>query len=98
VELLVSNPPYVGAAEWEGVERQVREYEPREALVAGPVGLEGIERLARGAGEVVARGGWLVLEVGFGQAGAVREMLRSFEVEGERDLAGIERVVCGRRR
>ena len=49
LELLVANLPYVSEAEWEGLEPEIREYEPREALVAGPTGLEAIEMLVRGS-------------------------------------------------
>jgi release factor glutamine methyltransferase len=99
-ELLLANLPYVAEAEWAGLEPEITRYEPREALVAGPTGLEAIEALL---GEL-AVGGFdgaaVALEVGAGQAAAVSEPIRraGFErVEARRDLAGIERVVVGRR-
>jgi release factor glutamine methyltransferase len=99
-DLLLANLPYVAEAEWERLEPEIRRYEPRGALVAGPTGLEAIEallgELATDAFEAAAVG----LEVGAGQAGAVAELARraGFErVEKRRDLAGIERVVVGRR-
>jgi release factor glutamine methyltransferase len=98
VDLLVSNPPYVSQAEFEGLERQVREWEPREALVAGPTGLEFLGRLTGPAAMLLGEGGWLLLEVGNGQAAPAREILEGFDVEVERDLAGIERVIHARKR
>jgi release factor glutamine methyltransferase len=90
-DLVVSNPPYVGARELAGLEPEVRDWEPRGALLD-----EGLHReLAR-----AARTTWLVLEVGAGQAPAVaRELAESGyrDVTITRDLAGHERVVEGRR-
>ncbi len=97
-DLLVANLPYVAESEWAGLAREITEWEPRGALVAGPTGLEAIERLL---GDVsVAEGtiGAVALELGMGQADAVAELVRraGFErVEARRDLAGIERVVVG---
>jgi len=86
-ELVVSNPPYVDAEELASLEPEVRDWEPREALV--DTGLH--ERLAR-----VARTRFLVLEVGAGQAGAVAALLATLAYSGtriSRDLGGVERVV-----
>jgi len=93
VDLLVSNPPYVAAGEWAGLERQVRDWEPRGALVAGPTGLEVLERLCAGAGGILAPRGRLLLEVGAGQTPAVQGFLEGWETETRRDLAGIERII-----
>lgn len=99
-DLILANLPYVSAREWLELEPEVRDYEPRGALVPGPTGLEAIEallgELAVGAG---ARTKAIALEVGEGQAPVVAELVRraGFErVEVRRDLAGIERVVVGR--
>ena len=98
-DLLVANLPYVNESEWERLEPELREHEPREALVAGPSGLEAIESVlgALAVSTSVAAGA-VALEVGAGQAGAVAELVRraGYErVEARRDLAGIERVVLG---
>ncbi len=98
-DLLVANLPYVTEAEWEGLEPEIREFEPRGALVPGPTGMEAFEELrdaiaASGAGPAA-----IALEVGVGQAEAVAELARSAgceSVELRRDLAGIERVVLAR--
>jgi len=62
-DLIVSNPPYVSASEWETLEPDVRNYEPRGALVAGPLGTEVIARLIPQAAERLRPGGHLLLEI-----------------------------------
>ena len=102
-DLLLSNLPYVAEAEWPDLEPELREFEPPEALVPGPTGLEAIEELIRGPSGIASLGGpppATALEVGEGQAGDVAEMLSEAgygRIEVRRDLAGIERVVLGRR-
>lgn len=99
VDLVVSNPPYVREADWAGLEPEVRDHDPREALVAGPTGLEAYEVLARRAPELLRPGGWLVLELGAGQSGAVRALLRAAGLdvgEAVSDLRGIARVLPAR--
>ena len=98
-QLVVSNPPYVAASEMEGLEPEVRDWEPRGATVGGDTGLEVIERLVAAAPGTLAPGGALVLEVGAGQAGAVVAMMEAAGLDGvavDRDHAGIERIVWGR--
>jgi release factor glutamine methyltransferase len=95
LDLLVANLPYVAERDWDGLEPEVTEWEPREALLAGPDGLDVLRAAipaAAGAARVAA------FEVGAGQAPAVSELL--FEagfaaVETRPDLAGIPRVVIG---
>ena len=77
---------------------EIREYEPREALVAGPTGLEAIDALLGELALAAEPPRAVALEVGEGQAPTVAELVRraGFErVETRRDLAGIERVVAG---
>lgn len=95
-DLVVANLPYVAEAEWAELEPEVTEWEPREALLAGPDGLDVI-RAAIPAAATVAPA--LALEVGAGQAPAVGELLFAAgfaTVETRPDLAGIPRVVWGR--
>lgn len=99
-DLLLANLPYVAAAEWDGLAPEIREFEPREALVAGPTGLEAIEGLLA----ALPRGGVgaeaIALEVGAGQAAPVSGMVAAAgfpSVERRRDLAATERAVLGRR-
>ena len=97
-DLLVANLPYVSETEWERLEPEITKWEPRGALVAGPTGLESIERLLGDVSVAAGRIGAIALELGMGQADAVAELVRraGFErVEARRDLAGIERVVLG---
>jgi release factor glutamine methyltransferase len=94
-DLVASNPPYVLAGEIEMLEPEVREWEPREALV----GVGATEAVARGAVDVLRRpGGVLVLEVAAGDASRVAALLDVLSYEDvtiTRDLAGRERVVEG---
>jgi release factor glutamine methyltransferase len=95
-DLVVSNPPYVEEDEIEELEPEVRDWEPRDALV-GPGATEAV---ARGAHEALRAGGWLVLEVADGKAREVAALLGALGYEGVRidsDLAGRERIVSGRR-
>jgi len=97
-DLLVANLPYITEADWAGLQPEITEWEPRAALVAGPTGLEVIERLLGDVSVTEGRIGAVALELGMGQADAVAELVRraGFErVEARRDLAGIERVVLG---
>lgn len=95
-DLVVSNPPYVPAAEWDSLQPEIRLFEPREAVVGDRV-WEAVAARARG---VLASGGRLVLECGDGQADGVAVGLRELgyeDVLATADLAGRPRVVEGRR-
>jgi release factor glutamine methyltransferase len=96
MHLVVSNPPYVTEPEWENLEPEVRDHDPRAALVAGPTGLEAYAALAPASFGLLRPGGRLVLELGDTQAGDVREIVTraGFEVIAVRpDLRGIDRVL-----
>jgi release factor glutamine methyltransferase len=98
-DLLVANLPYVSEAEWGSLQPEIREYEPREALVAGQTGLEAIEALLADLGGRDPRVGAIALEVGAAQADSTAGLMRTAgyeEVETRDDLAGIARVVLGR--
>lgn len=97
LDLIVANLPYVAEADWGSLEPEVTEWEPREALLAGEDGLDVIRAAIPVAASTAPV---LALEVGAGQAPAVGELL--FEagfakVESRSDLAGIPRMVWGRR-
>jgi release factor glutamine methyltransferase len=99
-DLVVSNPPYVRDADWPGLAPEITLYEPEEALLGGPDGLDVIRRLVPAAAEVLRPGGLLALEVGQGQSRAVEALFERSGLrllETQRDLAGIPRVVRGRR-
>ena len=101
LDALVSNPPYIPTGELCDLQPEVRDFEPRTALDGGSDGLVLISRIVAGAPALLRCGGWLLLEVGAGQADAVRSLLhrtgRFDDVSTRRDLAGIERVVAARR-
>ena len=76
------------------MEPQVADYEPRSALYAGPTGLEIYERLIPQAHRVLKPGGWLMMEIGYGQQAALESLLGGWrEVSFVPDLQGIPRVV-----
>lgn len=101
-DLIVANPPYISAEEWEGLPRDVREFEPREALYGGTDGLDFYRLLAEQAPQQLKPYGGLVLETGSTQAAAVSEMLEAsghFKTVGVfQDYAGLDRVVMAQRR
>ncbi len=97
-DVVVSNPPYIVDAELAGLEPEVRDHEPREALVAGLDGLDAYRVLVAQAPTVLAPGGWLVVEMGAGQSQAVQNLVgvvgQYARCVVERDTAGIERVLA----
>jgi len=99
-DVVVSNPPYIAEREWDGLQPEVRLFEPRVALAGGEDGLAVYRRLVREAAGLLNEGGWLIMEVGQGQAGSVRALLsqtgRYGSVDVRPDQAGIERVICAR--
>jgi release factor glutamine methyltransferase len=97
-EFVVSNPPYVGESEEDSVQLEVRKFEPRNAVFAGPTGLEVIERLIPQAYAALAPGGWLVFEISGTIAERVRSLLSGWsEVAIKNDLQGIARVAIARK-
>lgn len=100
-DLVVSNPPYVSASEYEALDRGVRDFEPRQALLAGPNGTEVIARLAAQAQQHLPPGGRLLLEISPQIHDAVQALLAAqscWELEPTiKDLARLPRVVQARR-
>jgi len=97
-DFIVSNPPYVSEEEWETLPEEIKNHEPRRALVAGKSGLEIIKRLIQRAPVFLKSGGFLCLEMGFGQQ---EKVLSFFDGVWDyarcfRDLSGIPRVVIAR--
>ncbi len=96
-DVIVANPPYIAEGDPD-LDPTVRQHEPMLALIAGPTGLEALEHLAKLAPEHLAAGGHLLLEHGWKQGAAVRNLLvrRGFtHVRSHADLAGHERVTEG---
>lgn len=94
-DVIVSNPPYV--PDTEILEPQVRNFEPASALYAGPSGLEIYQRLIPQARQSLKPGGWLLLEIGYGQRNALADLLKDWnEADFIHDLQGIPRVAIAR--
>ncbi|HEU0068863.1 MAG TPA: peptide chain release factor N(5)-glutamine methyltransferase, partial [Nitrospiraceae bacterium] len=97
IDVIVSNPPYIAEAEWLTLQPEVRLFEPRTALVAGPQGTELHERLLQEAARYLAPGGALIMEIGAGQARAMQRIVGQIpEYRFHQlvyDAAGLERVV-----
>jgi release factor glutamine methyltransferase len=97
---IVSNPPYIPTADIDRLQPEVRDHEPRLALDGGPDGLAVLRLLAAEAPRFLRPGGWLALEIGAGQAEAVKELLAAHAWEQVTvcpDFAAIPRVVLARR-
>lgn len=101
-DFIVSNPPYVSESEFAALAREVRDHEPRWALVAGEGGTEVIERLVTQAAERLVPGGWLIVEISPMIEAAMRAIVEKeprLELGATiKDLAGLARVVQSRKR
>jgi release factor glutamine methyltransferase len=98
VDFVLSNPPYVGDTEEDSVQLEVRKFEPRNAVFAGPTGVEVIERLIPQALTVLKPGGWLLFEISGAIAERVRPLLSGWEkISIKNDLQGIARVAVARK-
>jgi release factor glutamine methyltransferase len=97
-DFVVSNPPYVGESEEDAVQLEVRKFEPRAAVFAGPTGLDVIARLIPQAQAVLKPGGRLIFEISGTIADRVRGLLTNWdEVAIRNDLQGIARVAIARK-
>jgi release factor glutamine methyltransferase len=104
-DLILANLPYIAEREWAGLPPEITQWEPGEALLAGSEGLAAYRSFIPGCPRHLHRyaerkAGALAIEVGEGQAPAIAELMAEAgfgDVETRRDLAGIERVVIGRR-
>jgi release factor glutamine methyltransferase len=100
-DLIVSNPPYVARTEAPSLQREVREHEPDSALFGGATGIEIYERLTEQAAALLAHGGILAVELGYGGVDTVRGILQAqghwANVSTTNDLAGIPRVLAAER-
>ena len=100
LDLVVSNPPYVATAEIETLQADIRNHEPRLALDGGSDGMRVISRLVPRAFNCLKPGGWLFMEIGEDQGARVRALMldSGFTITNiRRDLAGHERIACGRK-
>ena len=99
-DLVVSNPPYLTEAEYQGLDPSVKAWEPQEALIAGLDGLAVTRRLLEQAPGLLAPGGWLVMELDFSRADLTAELARGAgltEIHVRNDLFGRARYLVARR-
>ncbi len=97
-DFIVSNPPYVGESEEDQVQLEVRKFEPRGAVFAGPTGVEVITRLIPQARAALKPGGWLVMEISGVISEKVQQLLEDWnDVQIRPDLQSIPRVVQARK-
>lgn len=97
-DFIVSNPPYIGEAEYQTLDPLVRENEPRLALVAERDGYEFYEKIINRAGDYLHKGGLLLFEIGYQQKDRVMELMRQqgyADICCKQDYAGNDRVVMG---
>ena len=101
-DIIVCNPPYISAQDYEKLPAGVKNYEPQDALLAGKSGLEFYEKLIYQAAGFVQKNGWLLLEIGAKQEAGVRGIMETSScydsIEMSRDYAGLPRVIKARRK
>lgn len=97
VDIIVSNPPYIGIEEWEMMDASVRKYEPKTALFADRNGLAVYEKIAKEASLVLKEAGRIYLEIGYLQGKAVQELFQEAfpnkQVDIMKDLSGLDRMI-----
>ena len=97
IDILISNPPYIGVEEWEMMDESVRTFEPKMALFAENHGLAIYEQLAKEASQKLAKDGKIFLEIGYLQGKAVRSLFQTYfphkKVSVHQDLSGQDRMV-----
>ena len=97
-DFVVSNPPYVGESEEDQVQLEVRKFEPRSAVFAGPTGLEVIDHLIPQAQTALKSGGWLIMEISGTIAEGAKRMLSGWQhIQITNDLQGIPRVASAQK-
>lgn len=100
-DLIVCNPPYVSTAEYEKLDKNVKDYEPEFALLAGEDGLDVYQRIIEKVDEFLRPGAALMLEIGYAQGPAVRELLGRIgaltEIKIEKDFHNNDRIVTTRK-
>ena len=101
VDLIVCNPPYVSAAEFEKLDKNVKDYEPKSALFAGDNGLEVYHRICEKADAFLKTGAALIMEIGYSQGQAVRKLLEQSsyfsEITIEKDFHDNDRIAIAKK-
>jgi release factor glutamine methyltransferase len=102
VDIIVSNPPYIASGDRTALQPEVRDHEPSMALFAGPDGTEVHRKIIEQAPRLLNSNGRLIMEMGLGQAGTLRRIIRDTRAYDSprvlKDLAGIERVIVAQRK
>jgi len=99
-DMILSNPPYISRSDWEKLNKKVREFEPKNALIGGESGTEIIERIVNGAGPYLKKGGFLLIEIGYDQSKSVLKIFKENgfnDIKIIKDYSGIGRVIIGRK-
>jgi release factor glutamine methyltransferase len=100
-DYIVSNPPYVSISEYDGLAREIKDYEPKEALLAGTDGLDIIRRIIEDAPDYLKDGGMLMIEIGFDHSKEVKALIKDCgmfnSIKLTPDLSRIDRVIKARR-
>ena len=98
-DIIVSNPPYINAADMAALPAQVAAHEPHQALYGGPDGLDLVRALAAHSPNALRPGGAIFIEIGYDQSAAAQSILRAAlgNARAIRDLCGVERVVTARK-
>ena len=97
-DFMVSNPPYVGEAEADKVQKQVKDFEPKIAVFSGTEGMDVYRQLLPQSQSALRSGGWVVTEIGFSIEEKTKQLLRGWDdVRTTADLQGIPRVIAARK-
>lgn len=100
-DLIVSNPPYVNAADYEALDKKIKDYEPKEALYGGVDGLDVYRRIAENVDEFLEPDSAVILEVGYNQGQAVEELLEKTGIFSqiiiEKDFSNNDRIVIAKK-
>ena len=101
-DLIVCNPPYVSTAEFEKLDKNVKDYEPVSALLAGADGMDVYRRIIKKVDEFLKPGAALMLEIGYAQGPAVKELFEQtdafVEIKLEKDFQNNDRIVIARKK
>jgi release factor glutamine methyltransferase len=102
LDLIVCNPPYVSATEYQALDKNVKDYEPRSALLGGADGLNVYRRIIEKADQFLKDDAALMVEIGYAQGGAVKELLEQTgafaEIKIEKDLHDNDRIAIAKKR
>ena len=100
IDVIVSNPPYVSSEEMQELQHEIRDFEPASALYGGKDGLDFYRRIIHDSPYYLAAGGYILMEMGYGQAGRIKELIESenkfINIEITKDMAGIGRTISAR--